>query len=194
MKIAVNSFVKRQTEESRFSHFDGTWDELPSLVELAYYAPHGRPPNSSRDGVMVVNVPANRFYTNLAVLQDGDTLIGRFERRVEGEEPRKVIGLDTWPAERVVFKEAAVDVDIVLYRSDVLHETDQNELPPECTNWEIISINASPFSEKMPINPETLMHNHFGSDGGTDTKMSDSEFVAALRESFICWKDKAQVI
>jgi len=36
----------------------------------------------------------------------------------------------------------------------------------------------------------TLMHNHFGSDGGTDTKMSDSDFAAAMEVSFNYWKNK----
>jgi hypothetical protein len=43
----------------------------------------------------------------------------------------------------------------------------------------------------MPIDPMTLMHNHFGSSGGTATNMTDAELVAALRTSFMWWKDKA---
>jgi hypothetical protein len=35
------------------------------------------------------------------------------------------------------------------------------------------------------------MHNHFGSDGGTSTGLSDEEFVSMLRESFEFWQDKA---
>ena len=63
---------------------------------------------------------------------------------------------------------------------------------PEEGNWEIISINASPIegSSGTPITPETLMYNHFGGDGGTDTKLSDKEFVKMLRDSFEFWKDK----
>jgi len=36
-----------------------------------------------------------------------------------------------------------------------------------------------------------LMHNHFGSDGGTRTNLSDEQFVAMLKDSFIFWSDKA---
>ena len=58
-------------------------------------------------------------------------------------------------------------------------------------NWEVVSINANPFDEQMPIDPNVLMHNHFGSEGGTDTNLSDEDFVAMLRTSFEFWKDKA---
>ena len=46
---------------------------------------------------------------------------------------------------------------------------------------------------EVPINPMTLMHNHFGSDGGTDTHLSDKDFVIMLREGFEFWKDKAMI-
>ena len=72
----------------------------------------------------------------------------------------------------------------------VLAEDGDNELPAKEGNFEIISINASP-SALEPINPDCLMANHFGADGGTNTQMSDASFVAALRESFEFWQDKA---
>jgi hypothetical protein len=41
--------------------------------------------------------------------------------------------------------------------------------------------------------PETLIANHFELSGGTATKMTDSEFVASLKESVMYWKDKVMV-
>ena len=86
---------------------------------------------------------------------------------------------------------AAATVDVVLYNSMVLAEDGDNELPGIPDNWEVISINASPELEATPIHPSVLMHNHFGSDGSTKTNLSDKEFVAMLRESFVYWSDKA---
>ena len=105
--------------------------------------------------------------------------------RREGESPRKVITAVNGR------KTPAVKVEIVLYASSVLAEEKDNTLPPEDGNWEIISINASPCSGEMPINPIVLMHNHFGSDGGTATGLSNDEFVTMLEESFNYWKNKA---
>ena len=111
--------------------------------------------------------------------------MGKFEARREGEDPRKVV-----TAIEASNKLPARRVDLVLYASTVLAEEGSNELPAEEGNWEIISINANPFNGEMPIAPDTLMHNHFGSDGGTDTNLSDEDFVNTLRDSFEFWKDK----
>ena len=192
MNIHVNSFVHRQTEDSRFSHFDGTWVELKQVVENSIKNDVSCVRPGHTDGVILVSVSPERFYTNLVILKDGDILTGTYCRRTADEEPRKVLGYEV--GDGCMEKKSAHIVDIVLYRSDVLFKTNQNELPPELGNWEIISVNASPFEEKLPINPETLMHNHFGSSSGTLTGMSDSEFVEALRESFIAWKDKVHAI
>jgi hypothetical protein len=47
--------------------------------------------------------------------------------------------------------------------------------------------------ENEPMKPGTLMHNHFGSDGGTSTQMSPEAFEKLLRKGFEYWKDKASV-
>ena len=39
----------------------------------------------------------------------------------------------------------------------------------------------------------TMLANHFQFSGGTETKMSDAKFIAALRKSAEYWKDKALV-
>ena len=65
------------------------------------------------------------------------------------------------------------------------HETD--------AEWEIVSVNGHPTNEPAPIAPNTLMHNHFGSDGGSNTNMTAEEFEAAMRESFEYWKNKGMM-
>ena len=40
------------------------------------------------------------------------------------------------------------------------------------------------------MTPATLMANHFGIDGGTETHMSPAEFEAALKASYLYWWDK----
>ena len=181
MNIHINSFVKRQTRESRFSHFDGSWTQLAAMVEAGFT--NAKP--GYRDGVVLVPVLPEAFFSGVRELVGGEPIWGKYESRREGEEPRKVVitgSRDKLPAK---------NVDIVLYSSSVLAEDGSNESPAEEGNWEVISVNANPFDSEMPIPPETLMHNHFGSDGGTATHMSDGEFVAALQESFEFWKNKA---
>ena len=181
VNIVNNPFVLRQTPESPFSHYIGDLDTIPELVR-----PHfDNAVQSYREGVVTVRIPAEGFFSGVVTLTEGAELVGSFKARREGETPRKEL------LAKGANKIPAAQVDIVLYRSDVLAENGDNSLESSEANWEVISINASPVEGEIPINPMTLMHNHFGSDGGTTTNMTDAEFVAALREGFSFWSDKA---
>jgi len=177
--IGVSEFVKRQTKDSSFSYFDGSWDELLELTAKNFSNAH----KGYRDGVVLIPVPPENFYSAIKVLEDGDELVGDYSPRKEGETPRKhlyVIG------EKV----SAKKVEIILYRKDVLEE--DGDCSTKC-DWEIISVNASPTDEDVPMQPNTLIANHFHFDGGTKTNMPDDEFAEALKESVTYWKNKALV-
>ena len=180
-QIIINSFVRRQTADSRFSHFEGTDEELLSRANECFTMM--RP--GYRSGVVLVPVDPTGFFSGVVTLSEGDELVGKYESRKEGEVPRKFVTTSAT-------KQPAELVEIVLYSSEVLAEDGDNELPIHPDNWEIISINASPTADpSIPIAPNVLMHNHFGSDGGTDTGLTDPEFVALLKEGFEYWKNKA---
>ena len=81
---------------------------------------------------------------------------------------------------------------VVVYKKSVLVEEDDNCLTNvEPANCEIISINASPTTQSVPIPPNALIANHFGLSGGTDTGMTAESFESALRQSVEFWHDKA---
>jgi len=183
MVVVTNQFARRHTPESRFSHYEGTFEELENLVVENWEV--AKP--GYREGVILIQVPPERFFTSVVELQDGDRLVGTYSPRRPGEEPRKSVGVLSRE------KTPAAKVDIVLYASSVLAESGDNSLFPaeNKDNWEIISINASPTVADEPINPWALLHNHFGSSGGTATHLSDSDFVEMLKESFEYWKNKA---
>lgn len=176
--IDLNPIVYRQTAESRFTHYEGGWGPLVQLV-LEHFEEQ-RP--GYRDGVVLVPVPPEGFWSSVVTLEAGDRLEGVYEPRVPGEEPRKethVVGKRKSPA---------AAVDIVLYRHDVLAENNEHSGDAE---WEIVSINGRPTHDEMPMHTATLMANHFQISGGTATHMNDAEFVAALKKSFLYWRDKA---
>ena len=175
--IAFNDFVLRQTAESPFSHWTITDDELIQRV-CDQFNSH-RP--GYRDGVITVSINPDGFFSSVNQLKEGDKLHGEFKARREGETPRiQILAKGS--------KMPAKNVEVVLYRHDVLG----NDATTEAT-WEIVSVNASPEQGEIPIHPDTLMHNHFGSDGGTATNLSNSDFMDKLKESFLYWKDKALV-
>jgi len=183
MQVHVNSFVKRQTEDSPFSHTALSWEDVAWEAHCALCSGNYRP--GYRDGVILVDLDPSDHFSGVVQLTDGSALGGAFEARRPGETPRKsvvAIGADKLPA---------VSTFVVLYSSAVLAEDGDNELPVSDGNWEMISLNSSPVEGEMPIAPEVLMANYFHDDGGTDTQMSAEEFVEALRVSREWWADKA---
>ena len=178
VKIHINKFVRRQTAASAFSHWTISDDEL--LARIHAGMPSAKP--GYRDGVILVPVDPNGFFSGLVRLKEGDKLIGEFKARRPGEEPRK----QTYAmnAEKIPAK----SVYIVLYNHAVLAEGKENETDAD---YEIVSVNASPEVEETPITSSTLIANHYNLSGGTSTKMSDAEFVVALGKSIEFWKDKA---
>lgn len=195
-RLAFSDFVRRQTQASGFSHAELPDEEVirRTLAHWEDAQPSYRKfdPETGVDakglkfgGVMTVSVKPEGFFSGVCKLEDGDRLEGVYEPRRAGEEPRK----RTWAVGKS--KLPAKAVDIVLYHADVLAEDDPNYVPK--AEWEIISINARATEGEAPIPVGALMHNHFGSTGGTNTGLSDSEFVAKLRESFLYWNDKSSV-
>jgi hypothetical protein len=180
LTIGANDFVRRQTANSEFTHFDGTWERVVQLA-LENFA---QAKDGYRPGVCLVPVPAEGFHTGVVALVEGDRLEGAYRARREGEEPRK----DVRVVREGVSKGPCVAVDVVLYRKDVLAEG--NEGTTDC-DWEIISVNGRVTEEDQPIHPDTLIANHFELDGGTATGMTDEKFVSDLRKSVLYWKDKA---
>jgi hypothetical protein len=176
--IALSAFVSRQTKDSPFSYYAGSGEELLRLIDITRARP------GYRDGVVTVPVPPTGFFSGVVRLAEGDKLVGEFKSRRPGEPPRKQIGT---PGRE---KLPAQSVQIVLYRHDVLAEGNERSSEAE---WEVISINASAMEGEEPFHPDTLMANHFGGAevGGTATRMTDAEFVTALRTGYAYWRDRA---
>jgi len=189
MPIVFNSFVRRQTANSRFGHTTLSDAEVLAAIEANFH----RATKGYREGVALVPVPPEGFFSSTVQLTAGVPLKATYEPRKEGETPRLHVGLAVPEDDYEAAKQPAVAVDIVLYTSTVLAEDGDNELPAEPGNWEIVSINPRLCEEPEPIKPGTLMANHFHEDGGTETGMSDSEFVAALRASRAYWNGKVSL-
>lgn len=184
MRIHLNTFCSnRQTEESTLTHWEVSNTRLIELAEAEVEA--GRTKAGYRDGVVLVSVDPAGFKTGVVELQDGDKLTGEFKSRREGETPRISISVD-----RNSQKQQAKLVEVVLYSHEVLAEGNENETDAD---YEIVSVNGHPTNEPAPIAPETLMHNHFGSDGGSNTNMTAEQFETAMKESFNYWKNKAML-
>ena len=163
--IGINDFVKRQTKESRFTYFDGTWEELAELTTENFI--NQQP--GYRDGVILISVPAERFYTK------GEYILGKeykavYKPRRDGEEPyMQIINEDP--------KVPCNFVDVVLYRDDVLAENDENST--DCL-WEIVSINGKVEAGKEPMHPITMARNFLEMKGGTKGDFTAEDFAKSI--------------
>ena len=180
--IAISDFLRsRLCAELPYSHFDGSEDELLELVQANFQdAKEGY-----RPGVLVIPVSPAGFHSPVCDLKEGDKLVGEYKARREGETPRVSIGVEGGA------KTPAGGCNIILYSRETLEEGGD---PATGADYDCIMIQATVRSGmREPMNPNVLMHNHFGSDGGTDTKMSPGAFEEALREGFLYWNSRAML-
>jgi len=192
--IGINDFVKRQTPESKYAHFEGTWDELADMVGTFITDEDSGSTKDCvrsgyRSGVILVKVNPEKFRSSVVELKDGDKFISVYKPRREGEKPYIQ---SIYKGEKVPAK----FVEIVLYSHDVLKEN--NEQSTELT-WEIISINAFPDETESPMPPETAARNILGLPGGTDPKLADKskdeliQFINDLAHSISYWNSHVQI-
>jgi len=168
--IGMNSFAKRHTAESKYSHFNGSFDQISVLAEKAMN--EGNTEDGYRVGVILANVAPEGFYTGIVEVDGNTTLRADFEARREGEDEYiQVVAVDG-------DKVPAKSVQLVLYRKDVLAEDGDNSTDAD---WEIVSINASPTIEGVPIAPQAWARNALHLEGGTDMGI-DTMSVEDLRK------------
>jgi hypothetical protein len=176
MLIKASEFVKRQTRESEFSYFDGSWEELEKRVSDMFN--HSQRPGY-RDGVVLINLlnGSKKFYSAVVPITDDIVFETIFEARRPGEKPFK---------KSIAYGEKgfANHVDIILYRKDVLEEdpTDRESLTG--ADWEIVSINCSPYDYDLPMTPSAMARNQLADTkdgkGGTKADYTGDEFAKAI--------------
>jgi len=176
MQIKTNPFVTRQTPESPFGHYEGTWEELEKLT-LEHM---GNARQGYRPGVLLVPVPAKGFFSSMVDITPETPLETHFKARRPDELPYKSI------TAKGLFKQPALYVDIVLYSHALLAEDGD-----ACSDadYEVISVNPRRTPEEVPMDPETLMRNHLGLAGGTKADYTGDEFA----KSILYWSTRCMV-
>lgn len=174
--IVCNSFVKRQTENSKFSHFNGTWSELEKLVKDNF----SKAVQGYKPGVLLVPVPPDKFMSGVVEITPETKFSVTYAPRREGEDPYLQI------AAKGGKKAHAKNVNIVLYSHDVLAENNENDTDAD---YEIISINARPTEKEEPMTPITMARNMAGLSGGTKATYTAEQFV----ESILYWNSRAMI-
>jgi len=181
--VGVSDFVKRQTRESVFTHYEGSWEDLVKLT-TAQLGPCNFT-QGYRDGVILVHMlkdEAHWFYTFDAYpMFEGMKLDAQWGRTPGREhEPAKLQMRILEPKIQCNY------VDIVLYRKDVLEE-DKDDVTG--ADWDIISINGRLAKNPPPIDPMTLVRNWLHLKGGTAMKGTTSEEMLIMLCDSILYKN-----
>lgn len=178
--VKCGNFVKRQTPDSGFSHFEGTWEELERRTAYCMADPRHITPGY-RDGVVLVDVslpsPAKQFYSAIVELDEKTKLTTNYAPRRLGEDPFIRVSVK---AE----KQRTMLASVVLYRLDVLAENNERETDAD---WEIVAIKARVSNEEEPMDPYTMARNFLHLKGGTKGDFTAEQFA----KSIVYWNNHA---
>ncbi len=175
--IDINTFVKRQTKDSKYSYFDGSWEELINLVKDNY---KNKKESYNRKGVIYVPVSPERFFSSIIDVTQKTKLKANFYSRREGESPYVQV-------EAIGSKVPAKYVTIVLYSHELLIQNNENSTN---SDFEIISINAG-LTDTLnePTPPMAMARNQLNLPGGTKASYTAKDFA----ESIIYWSNKVHI-
>lgn len=189
--VKCGEFVKRQTPDSGFSHFEGSWEELEYIVTdilscqnsdvnrirpgykdgVESYTSRIRP--GYKDGIILIdldNLSGVRFYSAIVDLNKETKLNASYA-------PRRV---DEAPFIRLSAKgnkQVAKSASVVLYRADVLNENNERETDAD---WEIVAIKARTSDEEEPMDPYTMARNFLHLKGGTKGDFTAEQFAKSI--------------
>ena len=178
--VAVNDFVNRQTSKS-----GKTYSTLP-FIEIAKHAEEQLNNNcfkkGYRDGVILVPVKKNlikHFICPFVKIDKNTKLKAEVTKRRENE--KHYIRIKALNGHELKTE----NVDLILYRKDVLNETNENSTNKD---WELISFYAIPKDiNKLPMGPVTMMRNQLELPGGTKGIYTSEEWA----ESVYFWQKYA---
>jgi hypothetical protein len=166
--VACGSFVKRQTPESGFSHFNGTWEELEHEAAMAVAWGDTRP--GYKNGVVLVDLHPSKFYSAIVDLKEDTKLTASYAPRRPGENAFIRVSAKAK-------KQPAKHASVVLYSHAVLMENNEAETDAE---WEIVAIKARTSEIEEPIDPFTMARNFLHLKGGTQATFTAEEFARSI--------------
>ena len=172
-KVGVNEFVKRQNKNSGKTYTTLTFEEIAEFAEKQINKKNYK--RGYRDGVIIieiVNSLVKKFICPFVKITSTTKLKAEITKRRNNED--QYIRIRALNGKSL----KTVKVELILYRNDVLKETEENS-----TNytWELISFHGIPDKiEKMPMGPVTMMRNQLQLPGGTKGLYSPEEWAESV--------------
>ena len=173
-KVGVNEFVKRQIKNSGKTYSDLSFKEIAAYAEKKITNHTYK--KGYRDGVIIVEITdslVEKFICPFVKITKDTKLKAEVARRRDDEEDYiRIKALNGKPLK-------TSRVDLILYRNDVLKETNENTTDK---HWELISFHGIPdIMKDMPMGPVTMMRNQLQLPGGTKGKYSSEEWAKSVK-------------
>ena len=171
--VKASSFVRRQIRGSGKTFSDTiSFDQIALIAEENLNKDNYK--EGYRDGVIIItlnNKIANDFICPLVKINENTKLVAKMVKRRDNEDP--YIQIRALNGEDLI----TATVDLVLYRKDVLAETNENSTDAD---WELIAFMARPKNLKMPMGPVTMMRNQLQREGGTKGEYHSDEWADSV--------------
>ena len=178
--VGVNDFVKRQLKNTGKTYSSLSFPEIASHAEGQLKK--GIYKRGYRNGVILVEVDKsliNQFICPFVKINTKTIIKAEVSKRRDNEE--HYIKIKAKNGNEL----ETGKVELVLYRQDVLLETNEQTTNKE---WELISFHAIPKGiNKLPMGPVTMMRNQLQLAGGTKGEYSSKEWA----ESVYFWQNYA---
>ena len=172
--VGVSEFVKRQHPDSGKTYSLITFNEIAKYAENKLNNNQFKP--GYRDGVILINVDRknlNKFICPYVKINNDTILKAELATRRPNEN--HYIRIKAINGKNLKTNK----VELILYRNDVLKETNENSTNDD---WELIAFQAIPEGvDKLPMGPVTMMRNQLQLPGGTKGSYSSEEWAESVK-------------
>tara|TARA_B100000965_G_scaffold86848_2_gene70332 strand:- start:155 stop:709 length:555 start_codon:yes stop_codon:yes gene_type:complete len=172
--VGVSDFVKRQCPNSGKTYSLISFDEIAKYAENKLNNNQFKP--GYRDGVILIDVDrkiVSKFICPYIKINNDTILKAELAKRRANENHYiriKAINGQNLKTDKV---------ELILYRNDVLKETNENSTN---NDWELIAFQAIPEGvNKLPMGPVTMMRNQLQLPGGTKGSYSSEEWAESVK-------------
>ena len=171
--VGLNSFANRQTKGSGKTYSTLSFEEI--AIHAEEQLSKGIYKKGYRDGVILIPVSnhlIDKFICPIVKIDSNTQIESTIKRRRENEE----VYISTKALNGTPLKIGAID--LILYRYDVLNETNESETNKE---WELIAFQAIPEDIKeLPMGPITMMRNQLELPGGTKAQYTSKQWAESV--------------
>ncbi len=166
IEIALNDFVRRQTADSKFSHYEGDMNHLLLMINENF--DKARP--GDKPGSFLISVLPEGFFCGVVEVTSETELKTTFEPRREGEASH----LQTVAVGAT--KAAAKQVDLIIYSRESLGK----DATTDDADYELVMIRACAVEGEEPMTPMAMARNFLELEGGTKADYTAEEFALAI--------------